>query len=571
MRIKKIFIIFVLSIFLCINECKTVYAGTCHSCWGERQVPCGNDPTACTEKVCNESGGICDPSISYCVSGYPTLECHYVTVDCPNPGYCTEQICEDIPCCNEAQGDVCSPDPDPNPTTNPDPNPTTSPTAAPTGTGVISGTLHNDVDAALSGNMCTQGTSSPLTVAGATGYAYRDSVQFPFAFTTSNFTTTTYAGSGYSVTLNLAGQTGATRYICSCPAALDPANPYLCRYSDITSPSTNVNFYLQREDLSNNSWYQVFGGNFFSQTGISSAIPTACATDSNCQAAISVPKVGSTNKLASGFPIVNSTIAESIKSSLSSSFYHAYLNSTDRINNVNAYAVSTDIAPVSYDYFYKLAENSAHSIGNGEDLEPLLSDWTNSAWWSSTDINYVRIDGNVSIEETQGFNLTSSQKLVVFVDGNLTFNDSNPNDANRKITSVANGGFLAFFASGNILITPNVGYELNPSIPTVPSVTNANSNLEGVFVANDSLTIQSKTAIGEVPPDKKFIGAGTFVGWTAVNLNRTFNDGSIGAVLNNNQAIENFFYRPDLLANWPTKLKASISNWREVDPQLIAQ
>jgi hypothetical protein len=77
--------------------------------------------------------------------------------------------------------------------------------------------------------------------------------------------------------------------------------------------------------------------------------------------------------------------------------------------------------------------------------------------------------------------------------------------------------------------------------------------------------------VGGTLPDKKFIGAGTFIGWQAVNLNRTFDDGNIGKILNNNQAIENFVYRPDLLANWPVKLKASVSNWHEVNSQLISQ
>jgi len=55
-----------------------------------------------------------------------------------------------------------------------------------------------------------------------------------------------------------------------------------------------------------------------------------------------------------------------------------------------------------------------------------------------------------------------------------------------------------------------------------------------------------------------------------VDLNRTIDDGDQGAIFNQNQAIENFIYRPDFLANWPEKLKASISNWHEIDPQLIS-
>ena len=140
-----------------------------------------------------------------------------------------------------------------------------------------------------------------------------------------------------------------------------------------------------------------------------------------------------------------------------------------------------------------------------------------------------------------------------------------------KIDSVASGGFLAFIVSGNILITPDVGYELDPVNPTVPVVSIANSNLTGVFIAANDLTIQTKSDVGEVPPDRKFIGAGTFVGWHGVNLERTFDDNGQGPILNQTQAIENFVYRPDFLANWPTKLKASVSNWHEINPQLISE
>jgi len=378
-------------------------------------------------------------------------------------------------------------------------------------------------------------------------------------------------GTGYTISLDLSGQVD-TNYVCSCPAPADPNNPYLCRYTGVTSPTANVNFYLREYNLSNNSWFQVFGSNYFAYNLISSPVPaTTCEDDPECMAALAAPNVDQNNPLSTGFPVVNTSNSNSVRSSASSSVYHAYFHPTTRPSNLNSYALGTELAPLSYEYFYQLAETSLTEIGNGEDLEPLMADFTSAPWWQTNEVNYVKINGNVSIDETQGFQLGSGQQLVVFVDGRLTFDDSNPNDTNRKITSVANGGFLAFIASGDIWITPNVGYELNPSVPTVPAVTVANSNLEGVFIAANDLLLQSKSAIGETPPDRKFIGAGTFIGWNNVLLNRTFNDGGFGPILNNNQAVENFIYRPDLLVNWPVKLKASTSTWREVDPQLITQ
>lgn len=472
----------------------------------------------------------------------------------------------------------CPVEPTTNNNTNTDTTTTTTteefgpPAAPPANTMLVTGSTNLDVDAALSGSFCSQATSAPIFINGISLTAADiNNSQTSSPVVDSNFVIdAVYYGNDYTVTLDLSGQIG-TNYVCSCPAAVDPSNPYLCQYSGVETPSSNVNFYLKEYNLSNNSWIQIFGSNIFARTEIASEIPYSfCVADANCQAAMLVPKAGSINSLSSGFPIISTLDSSKIKSSPSSTVYHSYLHLEDR-GNANSYGVIADMQELSYDYFYNLAENSVHQIGNGEDLEPLLSDWTGAAWWSISDINYVVVDGNVSIDESQGFNLTSSQNLVVFVDGNLTIDDSNPNDTNRKITSVANGGFLAFIVKGNVLVTPNVGYELNPLIPTIPVVSNANSNVEGVFIADGNLTIQTKLATGEVPPDKKFIGSGTFVSWTNILTPRIFDDGSFGAILNNNQAIDNFIYRPDLLVNWPTKLKASISNWREVDPQLINQ
>lgn len=450
-----------------------------------------------------------------------------------------------------------------------------SPTGGPA-TSYITGSIQLDNDAYSSGSFCAQVLPSSISLAGwqvALRNPSSPSASYPVSIQANQFSiNTSSAGGGYTVTLDLSGQSSDTNYVCSCPAPVNPSNPYLCQYVGVSSPNYNVNFYLKEYNLSNDSWFQVFGGNYFGRTGITSNVPYAfCSLDANCQAALSVPLTTSLNQNSSGFPIVNAVNSNSILSTQIVNYSHSYLHLAQRINNLNSYAVDTDLNQLSYTYFHKLAEKDLQTIGNGEDLEPLLNDWTNAAWWVANDINYIKVNGNVNIDETQGFNLTNGQQLVVFVDGNLILDDSDTNDSNRKITSVAQGGFLAFFVSGDIIITADVGYELNPLSPSTPIVSNANSNVEGIFVADNNLIIQNKTAIGEVPPDRKFIGAGTFVGWNNVLLNRTFNDNNFGPILNNTQAIENFIYRPDLLANWPVKLKASTSNWREVDPQFIGQ
>ncbi len=503
------------------------------------------------------------------------LACNVYPTDDPYAPTDDSCVCEEpnVPFCDVTWWTwCCSPGEPTTGTPTPDGG---DPTSTPTGTtSYISGSIQLDESANSSGAFCAQEVPSALNFAGwqvSLTNPSNPSTIYPVSVQNNQFSVNTAASGGsYTLTLDLSGQVG-TNYVCSCPAPPDPNNPYLCQYTGVGSPSGGANFYLKDHNLSNDSWFQVFGGNYFGQSGITSQVPYSfCALDASCQAALGVPVVASSNPTSSGFAITRGSQTE-IVSSGSSGYAHSYLHLDTRTTNRNAYAADTELGQLSYSYFHKLTEEQLQVVGDGTTLQPQLADWTNTAWWQSGEVNYVQVHGDLAINETQGFALTSGQQLVVLVDGNLTLDDSNPADTNRKITSVAQGGFLAFVVQGDILITADVGYQLDPLAPSVPSVNISNSNLEGVFLADNDLILQSKVATGETLPDRKFIGAGTFVGWHNVLLNRTFEDGNQGAILNNNQAIENFIYRPDLLFNWPTKLKVSTSNWREVDPQFIEQ
>lgn len=585
MRIKIVFIFSLLIIALQILSTKVFAACDPTECWG-----CTG---RCGMETCKYSGTFTTTSSYFeCVGGCLTIRCWdpSQTVDSnttywnPQGGSYDDVNCLDFcdsgcseptngSCIYETGEQLCDCEPlpgDPTPTSDPgggsDPTPTPTPANS-----FITGSIQEDNGAALSGNVCTQATDNPIPINNLS----ITSGLYTGHFSTINqnfYTITRPAGSNYTVTLDLSNQTGLIEYICSCPAALDPDNPYICQYTGVAAPSENINFYLQVNNLSSDSWFQIFGGNVFGRGGISSVVPYSfCDGDSNCRSSLNAPLPFSANLFSSGFPIANTGNSGAIRSYDYSSAYHSYFHLPTRASNLNSYDVDTDLSQLSYDYFYKLAENSVQEVGNGEDLEPRLEDWIYSSWWLTDEVNYIKVNGNVNIDETQGFQILDGTKLVVFVDGNLILDDSEINDTYRKITSVAQGGFLAFFVSGDVIVTADVGYELDPLNPSTPTVSNANSNLEGVFVANNNLIIQSKTAIGEVPPDRKFIGSGTFVGWNDILLNRTFNDNNFGPILSNSQAVENFIYRPDLLANWPVKLKASTSNWREVDPQFINQ
>lgn len=593
MRIKSIAIIFVLFLsllsILAVDQVHAISATDCvaNDGCGVCPGPCGvancivsqsyvtlyedcqksdGGGPGCWEITCYDDSYIQDPNDVYALTPGPGSFC---STSCN-----TTDLCDGLSCVSENFESICNcpnpDDPTPTPTGDPTGEPTGEPTSIPTGiVSFINGRVQEDNGAVVSGSFCTQATINPLA---NNNYSLSVGTAINQLGSTGTYETIVSTGTNYTVTLDLSAQTGLLDYVCSCPAAIDPDNPYLCRYTGVAPGSTNVNFYLEVANLSNESWFQIFGGNLFGQNGIASIIPyDFCSSTNSCNPALSATNPLSTNILSSGFPIANTGNSSSVASNDLASVAHSYFHLPSRNTNVNSYDVDTDLNQLSYEYFHKLAENSLQEVGDGGDLAPLLSTWTSSPWWNATDVNYINVNGNLNINETQGFNITSSQKLVVFVSGNLTFDDSNTGDTNRKITSVASGGFLAFIVNGDITISSDIGYELNPLVPTTPAVSNANSNLEGVFIANHNLIIQSKTTGGGTLPDRKFIGAGTFVGWNDIQLNRTFDDGDMGPILSNSQAIENFIYRPDLLANWPVKLKASVSNWREVDPQYIGQ
>jgi len=65
--------------------------------------------------------------------------------------------------------------------------------------------------------------------------------------------------------------------------------------------------------------------------------------------------------------------------------------------------------------------------------------------------------------------------------------------------------------------------------------------------------------------DKRFIGAGTFVGWSGVTLSRDFDDGGARKAENNTKPVDTFVFRPDLLMNVPDKMARSSYIWQETN------
>ncbi|OGJ37644.1 MAG: hypothetical protein A3A82_01895 [Candidatus Pacebacteria bacterium RIFCSPLOWO2_01_FULL_47_12] len=165
----------------------------------------------------------------------------------------------------------------------------------------------------------------------------------------------------------------------------------------------------------------------------------------------------------------------------------------------------------------------------------------------------IFLSGNWSIS-----NADNDRKVVLFVDGDVVLT----NTATESI-KVPEGNFFAIIASGNITFSSDVG------IPVTPGDTAAMYSLEteyeGVFIADGILTIDAYT--DDSYAERKFIGAGSFVGWSGVNLPRNFEAEGVplSGTLNNSVPTDTFIFRPDFILNTPELMKRSTFNWREIN------
>jgi hypothetical protein len=137
---------------------------------------------------------------------------------------------------------------------------------------------------------------------------------------------------------------------------------------------------------------------------------------------------------------------------------------------------------------------------------------------------------------TGDLHITSGQKITVFVDGNFTQNAK---------TIVDPGGFLAFVVRGDITF-PN----------TLVSVSNADPAVEGIYVANGTISMPSSGTT-----DEKLAVQGSLITWTGFTMPRTF-----GTSRNNAEPVITVTYRPDLVINTPKEFKYSKYTWRQVAP-----
>jgi len=162
--------------------------------------------------------------------------------------------------------------------------------------------------------------------------------------------------------------------------------------------------------------------------------------------------------------------------------------------------------------------------------------------------------------------IASGETVMVFVNGNLTIGGAGTD------ISVTPGGFLAFIVNGDIIIESTVGNDNNAPAGafyrTVGSLYGT-SNVEGVFVANGAINVQSNGTMAEFQ-DIQFVGEGVFAAWDGIILNRALagcgGDLTCVGLDNNTEPGEIFRYRPDMMINAPEAFRRSRFDWEEVAP-----
>ncbi len=192
---------------------------------------------------------------------------------------------------------------------------------------------------------------------------------------------------------------------------------------------------------------------------------------------------------------------------------------------------SYSIPRETYDFFYRQFQFPLNPLDDwtGPDVnKPIIPPVNNNG-------AYCR-QGDININNP--WTVNAGEQITVFVEGDLNINNT---------ITVDPGGSLIFIVRGNINIADTVG-DPDPAA-TSPVVS-------GVFIADGIIDVQSNGG-----PDLKFIGDGTFVGWSGINLARTYD-----SVSNNTNPSDLFRFRPDFVINAPDEIKRSYFRWLQAAP-----
>lgn len=344
----------------------------------------------------------------------------------------------------------------------------------------------------------------------------------------------------------------------------DPDNPYICASCNRVegdplkcvatgaapklAPSTGNNFYLLRLNLSNDPWWQAVNGLVYGGTSVNSRIPDSCDSDLYpfCVKALVAKVFGSDNNRTAGLPLTEAGSINKGDGLFSE-------NDNARSTGVNFDAVNIDNRE-DYDHFVSRVSLTGNQLGETVTTKSHLS----GGITDDSDGTKTYYRNSTLTVRPQGVPITveSSEKIVIFVDGDLII-DGNPN---TKLFDVKEGGYLGFIVSGKIAIRPNVGHDINDTNEAVAN--ELPPNISGVFIA-ENISVESDGSLSN--QDKKFIGEGTFVGWSSINLHRNFESDDYGKRFHNGNPTELFIYRPSYMDTTPNFMKTPGLLWQEVN------
>lgn len=245
------------------------------------------------------------------------------------------------------------------------------------------------------------------------------------------------------------------------------------------------------------AWWQAWGGSVYAgfqtelETAIYSLIPSdvTCA-EPNCHSyLIGLDRLNVADSNSDGFTLTGGAAIETDGAALN-----------PRAEDIFAIGITQTRFQETYSYFarqYDLGLSPEEDFtGAADDAQKPVYDADGNG---EADQEYYYHSGDLTVQSV--WDVVDGEEYAIFVDGNLTISDSG--DAGELIT-VAEGGFLAFIVSGNITVSDNVGHSV---------LSNDAGNVEGVYVADGTLTVASTGGA-----DERFVGEGTFVGWTDVVL-----------------------------------------------------
>lgn len=374
----------------------------------------------------------------------------------------------------------------------------------------------------------TSSTGGNVTTAPGTSYVMSN---VPYAPTSS------WAPDyNFNLSLQLDSPDPSNTFYCTCPGAN-------CTHTNTASPATNQHFYITTVDLSNGPWWQAREGNVYGALAYTSSVPDSASS-------FLVTRNTASNLKSAGIPLSGGTIN-------ANGFFTEYNGTAQPRANSTTH---TNMLREDYNYLIRdinTATVSRITLGTVTNFGTGAGGVGTGTVYDDTQV-HLR-EGDLTINLTSNQTIASGTKKVIFVSGNVIIRGAQ----NQHRLTVADGGYLAVIAGGNITFENTIGNTC--SFPAGCSSTN--TNIDGVYVASNQLII-ADNGNGALP-DNIFIGEGTFVGWNGIRLNRSFDVNSSGNVMNralNNTYPTNIFrFRPDFNENTPEILRRPNLVWQEVN------